>query len=85
MTLENIRFFEKQIAAIDKAIARELAAFPGSTGLAFRPGLGPVFVAGIIAEVRDINRFDTDAQLPGLHPSSGRKAKAGSLAPMKPR
>lgn len=30
MTLENIRFFEKQIGSIDKAIARELAAFPGA-------------------------------------------------------
>jgi len=28
MTLENIRFFERQIAAMDKAIARELAARP---------------------------------------------------------
>jgi transposase len=63
MILENVRFFEKQIAAIDKAIAKELAAFPGAKALLSVPGLGPVFVAGIIAEVQDVNRFDTDAQL----------------------
>ncbi len=63
MTLENVRFFERQIAHIDKAIARELAALPSARVLLSVPGLGPVFVAGIIAEVQDINRFDTDAQL----------------------
>lgn len=64
MTLENVRFFEKQIASIDKAITKELAAFQSNaTILLSVPGLGPVFTAGIIAEVQNINRFDSDSAL----------------------
>lgn len=64
MTLENIRFFEHQIAQIDKAITRELAAFKSdATVLLSVPGLGPVFTAGIIAEIQDIRRFDSDSAL----------------------
>jgi transposase len=80
MTLENIRFFEKQIAAIDKAIARELAAFPAAQVLLSVPGLGPVFVAGIIAEVQDINRFDTDAQLARFAAIVWKKSQSGEFS-----
>lgn len=79
MTLENIRFFEKQIAQIDKSIARELAAFPGAQVLLSVPGLGPVFVAGIIAEVQDINRFDTDAQLARFASIVWKKNQSGEF------
>jgi transposase len=79
MTLENIRFFEKQIGSIDKAIARELAAFPGAQVLLSVPGLGPVFVAGIIAEVQDINRFDTDAQLARFAAIVWKKNQSGQF------
>ena len=64
MTLENVRFFERQIASIDKAITRELGAFASdATILLSVPGLGPVFTAGIIAEVQDVRRFDSDSAL----------------------
>jgi transposase len=64
MTLENIRFFEKQIHAVDKAITKELAVFKNdATILLSVPGLGPVFTAGIIAEVGDIRRFYSDSAL----------------------
>jgi transposase len=62
MTLENIRFFEKQIAAIDKAITKELAAFSNDAAILLSvPGFGPVFTAGIIAEVQGIERFHSDS------------------------
>lgn len=79
MTLENIRFFERQVAQIDKAIARELAAFPGAQVLLSVPGLGPVFVAGIIAEVQDVNRFDTDAQLARFASIVWKKSQSGEF------
>ena len=79
MTMENIRFFEKQIGSIDKAIARELAAFPGAQVLLSVPGLGPVFVAGIIAEVQDVNRFDTDAQLARFAAIVWKKNQSGAF------
>jgi len=64
MTLENIRFFQRQIASINKAITKEVAAFKNdATILLSVPGLGPVFTAGIIAEVQDIRRFDSDSAL----------------------
>jgi transposase len=63
MTLENVRFFEKQIQAIDKAIARELQGIPTAVVLLSVPGLGSVFTAGILAEVQDIHRFDSDDAL----------------------
>jgi len=79
MTLENIRFFERQITQIDKAISKELAAFPGAQVLLSVPGLGPVFVAGIIAEVQDINRFDTDAQLARFASIVWKKSQSGEF------
>ena len=77
MTMENIRFFEKQIGSIHKVITRELAAFPGAQVLLSVPGLGPVFVAGIIAEVQDVNRFDTDAQLARFAAIVWKKSQSG--------
>ena len=79
MTMENIRFFEKQIDAIDKPIARELAAFPAAQVLLSVPGLGPVFVAGIIAEVQDVNRFDTDAQLARFASIVWKRSQSGAF------
>jgi transposase len=80
MILENIRFFEKQVAVIDKAIARELAAFSAAQVLLSVPGLGPVFGAGIIAEVQDINRFDTDAQLARFASIVWKKSQSGEFS-----
>ncbi|PHJ39287.1 hypothetical protein P378_04340 [Desulforamulus profundi] len=47
MSLETIRFFEKQQKKIDQAIAKEIKAIPHT--LETIPGIGPVYAAGIIA------------------------------------
>ncbi len=54
-TLENIRTLSGQVKKIDPAIEREVRRFPNP--LSSIPGLGPVFVAGILAEIQDIRRF----------------------------
>ncbi len=54
-TLENIRTLTHQIKRLDQAIEREVRKFPNP--LISVPGLGPVFVAGIMAEIQDIHRF----------------------------
>jgi len=54
-TLENIRTLSQQVKKIDLAIEREVRKFPNP--LSSIPGLGPVFVAGIMAEIQDIRRF----------------------------
>jgi transposase len=80
MTLENVRFFERQISALDKAITRELAAFShDSTILLSVPGLGPVFTAGIIAEVQDIRRFDSDSALAKFASIVWKRSQSGEF------
>jgi transposase len=66
-TMATIRTLQHQLEALDKTIAQELAAIPQT--LSTVPGLGPVWTAGLIAELGDISRFDDDgaiAQYAGL-------------------
>ncbi|NMA14862.1 MAG: IS110 family transposase [Clostridia bacterium] len=60
-SLETIRCLEKQVKTIDKAIAKELSYFRHT--LDSVPGLGPVFCAGLIAEIGDIRRFNNEGAL----------------------
>lgn len=55
MSLETIRFFETQQKKIDQVIAKELKAIPQTLDTV--PGIGPVYSAGIVAEIGDISRF----------------------------
>lgn len=66
-TMANIRSLQAQLKTLDKTIAAELQAIPQT--LDSIPGLGPVWTAGVIAELGDINRFPDDdaiAQFAGL-------------------
>lgn len=66
-TMATIRTLQQQLKALDKTIAQELAAIPQT--LSTVPGLGPVWTAGLIAELGDITRFNDDgaiAQYAGL-------------------
>ncbi|MBU1000134.1 IS110 family transposase [Patescibacteria group bacterium] len=60
-SLGTIRMLESQVKAIDKTIERELK--PIKHTLLSVDGLGPVLVAGIIAEIGDISRFHDHAAL----------------------
>ena len=60
-TLATIRTLQGQFKTLDKTIAQELAAIPQT--LASVPGLGPVWTAGLIAELGDISRFDDEAAI----------------------
>ncbi|MBS3986292.1 MAG: IS110 family transposase [Selenomonadales bacterium] len=61
MTLHNIDFFKSQIKRLDKVIAQELQAIPQT--LTTIPGIGPVWAAGLTAEIGDISRFRDEAAL----------------------
>ena len=66
-TMANIRALSAQLKTLDKTIAAELQAIPQT--LDTIPGLGPVWTAGLIAELGDITRFADDdaiAQFAGL-------------------
>lgn len=60
-SMETIRCLEKQVKTLDKAIAKEVSHFKHT--LDSVPGIGPVFSAGLIAEIADIRRFDNDSAL----------------------
>jgi transposase len=63
-TLATIRSLQGHLRDLDKTVARELAALPADRRtLASVPGLGPVWTAGLVAEIGDIGRFANDAAL----------------------
>lgn len=59
--IEMIRTLQKQIKEIDKAIKRTMAGLTQT--LQTIPGVGPVFTAGIIAEIGQIERFDDETKV----------------------
>lgn len=64
-SINLIKCIEQQIKIIDKAIEKEMKGlFPvGYQSLLSIKGIGPVFAAGILAEIGDISYFDNDAAL----------------------
>ncbi len=58
MHLDTIRTLESQMRQLDKAIARDLNAIPQT--VTSIDGIGPVFGAGIVAEIGPISRFPSD-------------------------
>ncbi|MDL2288146.1 IS110 family transposase [Oscillospiraceae bacterium OttesenSCG-928-F05] len=61
ISISSMRAMQAQIKTLDKEILRQFNNIPNT--LTSVPGIGPVFSAGIIAEVGDINRFDGQASL----------------------
>lgn len=60
-TLASIRALQAQLKTLDGTIARELAGLPQT--LDSVPGLGPVWTAGLVAELGDMRRFDDEAAI----------------------
>ncbi|GIM48428.1 IS110 family transposase [Collibacillus ludicampi] len=84
--IESIRSIQAQIKELDKAIKRILAGIPNT--LQTIPGIGPIYCAGLIAEIGDIQRFANQAALgkyAGLtwsqHQSGGFEAEDTSMIP----
>jgi transposase len=76
-TLENIRTLSRQIKKLDQAIEREVRKFPNP--LISVPGLGPVLVAGIMAEIQDIHRFPDHSALAKFAGIFWRTSESGSF------
>lgn len=60
-SIEAIRSITKQIKELDKAILKILDGIPNT--LQTIPGIGPVFCAGILAEIGCIDRFKSQASV----------------------
>jgi len=56
-----IRTIKEQIKSLNKAIEEHLVAIPQT--LDSQPDIGPVFASGILAEIGDINQFQSHRQL----------------------
>lgn len=59
--ITSIKALKSQIKAFDKAISAQMELIPNT--LTSIPGIGPVYSAGIIAEIGDIHRFSNQAAL----------------------
>ncbi len=77
-TIKNIRALNKNLKEINKAIEQELHAFPNS--LTSVKGLGPIYTAGIIAEIGGIKRFSSQAQLAKFAGLTWRKTSSGNFS-----
>ena len=56
LSLRHITVLQQLLSRLDTAVADQMEQYPNS--LTTIPGIGPVFAAGIIAEVGDLARFD---------------------------
>lgn len=78
MSLDTIRFFEQQLKKLDRLIAREAQAIPNT--LQSIPGIGPVYSAGILAEIGDIHRFRDHNALAKFAGLTWRQHQSGAFA-----
>ncbi|MBA4496591.1 IS110 family transposase [Paenactinomyces guangxiensis] len=76
-SIESIRSITAQIKQLDKAIQKLLDGIPNT--LQTIPGIGPVFCAGILAEIGDIERFKDQASLAKYAGLSWQKHQSGSF------
>lgn len=74
-SIEVIRTLQNQIKEIDKAIERIMAGLTQT--LQSIPGIGPVFAAGIIAEIGQIERFEDETKIAKYAGLYWRKHQSG--------
>jgi transposase len=58
LSLRHLTMLQQLLTRLDAAIADQMVHYPNS--LTTIPGIGPVFAAGIIAEIGDLARFNYD-------------------------
>ena len=77
ISISSIRALEAQIKQFDKAIAAQMELIPNT--LTSIKGIGPVYSAGIIAEIGDINRFPDQAKLAKYAGLAWRQHQSGDF------
>lgn len=74
---QTIRFYEQQLKAYDKLIEQAMIAIPNT--LTSVKGIGPVYAAGIVAEIGDITRFKDQAALANYAGLSWPRIQSGNF------
>ena len=77
ISISSMKALETQIKAFDKAIAEQMELIPNT--LTSIKGVGPVYSAGIIAEIGDINRFSNHAALAKYAGLSWNRKQSGAF------
>jgi transposase len=73
---DHITFLQHQLTTLDTAIATAAQALPGYGHLRSVPGLGPVYAAGLLAEIQEVQRFMVDPKGSARTPHQGQAALA---------
>ena len=76
-----IKALEKEVKTLDKAIekaVKALGTYEFDCALSIK-GIGPVFAAGIVAEIGDITKFNNQASLAKYAGLTWRKKQSGSF------
>ena len=78
-SINVIRCYQDELKSIDKAIINQVAGFNHNhyLGLTSIPGIGKVYAAGILAEIADINQFDSHSALTKYAGITWRKNQSG--------
>src|SRR5690606_38235447 len=76
-SIEVIRTLQKQVKEIEKGIERIMVGLEESKTLQSIPGIGPVFTAGIIAEIGQIERFKDETKIAKYAGLYWRKHQSG--------
>jgi transposase len=78
-SINVIRCYQNELKSIDKAIANQVAGFNHNHYkiLTSIPGIGKVYAAGILAEIADINQFDSHSALAKYAGITWRKNQSG--------
>lgn len=74
---QTIRTLKTSLKEINKAIEQEFSAFTNT--LASVQGIGPVYAAGIYAQIGDISKFDSDSKLAKFAGITWRKIQSGKF------
>ncbi|MDY0277209.1 MAG: IS110 family transposase, partial [Acholeplasma sp.] len=80
-SINVIKCYENEIKEIDKAIMLQVDGFNKNHYdiLLSIPGIGKVYAAGILAEIADINQFDSDDKLAKFAGITWRKHQSGNF------
>lgn len=76
-TLRTIRHLETEIKSVSREITHEMGGF--DTPLLSVPGIGPVFAAGLMAEIGDIRNFSDETKLAKFAGLTWRRHQSGDF------